>query len=512
MMSKLRRSFLFSFAAFAVILQLFNNLVGTASGSDLLKLPQNRVAAASRSDSQNLEANIKIESIEPPILRVEGKFSAERTSKNWTFLNSVAGAENLGEKISDFVVIDKNGQTVAVKKLQSGEYLAENFATAFSYKIDLWRKEKLSSMAHISWVSGEKGFLMLDDLLPQFGEKQSAEIKFDLPQDWKISANEKSLTKNSFEVADIEKAVFFIGKNWREKEFDKLKIIISDEWQFTDDEAKDAASEILLEYRKIFGEIPNEKAQVFVVRFPKETPHGNWEAETRGGNVVIMSSDMPFQNQSVSRIHEQFRHEFFHLWMPNDLALNGRYDWFYEGFALYQSLKTGVAVNRLRFEDFLDTLSRAYNLDSFQTQRISLIEASKNRWSGGNSQIYARGMLTAFLCDIAILKESKGKRDLTEVLREIYQKHRKPNKEVDGNTAILQILKTRRELKIIVEKYIESAENIEWQTDLEAFGIEAKTENSFTKLVVKAKLNGRQKDLLNELGYNNWRKLVQKSK
>ncbi|HMS39648.1 MAG TPA: hypothetical protein PKE69_05435 [Pyrinomonadaceae bacterium] len=489
MMSKLRRSFFLSFAAFAVILQLFYN-----------------------STAQSLEASIKIESFEPPILRVEGKFSNERTSKNWTFLNSIAGAENLGEKISDFVLIDKNGQTVAVKKLQSGEYLAENSAIEFSYKIDLRRKEKISLMAHISWVSSEKGLLMLDDLLPQFGEKQGVNIKFNLPNDWKITANEKSSARNYFEVADIEKAVFFIGKNWREREIGKLKLLISDEWQFTDDEAKDAASEILQAYQKIFGEIPNEKAQVFIVRFPAGTALGNWEAETRGANIVILSSDMPFKNQSVSRIHEQFRHEFFHLWVPNNLALHGRYDWFYEGFALYQSLKTGVGLNRLRFEDFLDTLSRAYNLDNFQTQRISLIEASKNRWSGGNSQVYARGMLTAFLCDIAILKESKGKRDLTEVLREIYQTHRKPNKAVDGNTAILQILKTRRELKTIVEKYIESAENIEWQTDLEAVGIEAKLENSFTKLVVKAKLNGRQKDLLNELGYNNWRKLVQKSK
>lgn len=512
MMSKLRRSFFLSFAAFAVILQLFNNLVGTASGSDLSELPQKRVATVSRSDLQNLEANIKIESIEPPILRVEGKFSVERTSKNWTFLNSVAGAENLGEKISDFVLIDKNGKTVAVKKLQSGEYLAENTAVGFSYKIDLRRKEKLSSMAHISWLSSEEGLLMLEDLLPQFGRETKAIIGFDLPKGWRVGASELNVGRNPFSVDDIEKTVFYIGKNWREKSFGVLNLLISGDWQFSDTEAANAAFQIFQEYEKLFGAMPNRSQQIFLLKFPKGTQAGNWEAETRGANIVILSSDMPFQTQGIQRLHEQFRHEIFHFWMPNNLALSGRYDWFYEGFALYQSLKTGVAVNSLRFEDFLDTLSRAYNLDSFQTQRISLIEASKNRWSGGNSQIYARGMLTAFLCDIAILKDSKGKRDLTEVLREVYQKHQKPNKEVDGNTAILQILKVRRELKVIVEKYIESAENIEWQTDLEAVGIEAKEENSFTKLVVKAKLSGRQKDLLNELGYNNWRKLVQKSK
>ena len=42
--------------------------------------------------------------------------------------------------------------------------------------------------------------------------------------------------------------------------------------------------------------------------------------------------------------------------IPNDVNLSGNYDWFYEGFALYQSLKLAVGLNRIRFEDFLDTL------------------------------------------------------------------------------------------------------------------------------------------------------------
>ena len=492
-MSKLCRAIFFHIAVCAVILQLFYNSV-----------------------AQNLEASVKIESVNPPVLRVEGKFLSERADKNWIFLRSIAGIENLGERISEFALTDKNGRAVSVKKLLAGEYLAEDFAAKFSYKVDLTQMKNVSATAHVSWLKDGQGLLMLDDLLPQFGQIIGAKINFDLPNDWKIVGNEKSLGQNSFEVADIEKAVFFVGKNWREKEFliekHKLNLAVSGEWQFSDDEASNAASEILHEYQKIFGEIPNAKSQIFLLKFPAGTNAGIWEAETRGSNIVILSSDTPFKTQSIQRLHEQFRHELFHLWMPNNLALSGRYDWFYEGFALYQSLRTGIQLNRLRFEDFLDTISRAYNLDSFQSQRISLVEASKNRWNGANSNIYARGMLIAFLCDIAILRESKGKNSLTEIFREIYQKHRKPNAAQDGNAAILSLLESRRELRPIVEKYIKGAENIAWQTDLEAVGIEAKDENSFTKLGVKSKLNGRQKDLLNELGYNNWRKLVQKSK
>ena len=492
-MSMMKKRFSRLLLICGVILQLFNN-----------------------SAAQNVEANVKIESISPPVLRVEGRFLPERADKNWTFLRSVAGVENLGERTSDFVLTDKSGRNVSVKKLIPGEYLAEDFAINFSYKVDLTAMKNVSAMAHVSWLNNEQGLLMLDDLLPQFGPNVSAKVRFDLPDGWKIAGNETLFAENSFDVADIEKAVFLVGKNWREKEISiekyKLNLIISGDWQFSDEEASGAASEIMREYQKIFGEIPNARSQIFLLKFPAGTSAGNWEAETRGANVVILSSDTPFKTQSVQRLHEQLRHELFHLWMPNNLALAGNYAWFYEGFALYQSLKTGVRLNRLRFEDFLDTISRAYNLDSFQSQRVSLIEASKNRWNGANSQIYARGMLVAFLCDIAVLRESKGKQSLTEILREIYQKHRKPNRTQDGNTAILSLLESRRELRLIVEKYIKGAENIAWQTDLEAVGIEVREENSFTKLGVKSNLNGRQKDLLNELGYNNWRKLVQKSK
>jgi predicted metalloprotease with PDZ domain len=188
----------------------------------------------------------------------------------------------------------------------------------------------------------------------------------------------------------------------------------------------------------------------------------------------------------------------------------GNYDWFYEGFTVYQALQTGVQTNRIRFEDFLDTLSQAYNFDNLQSQKISLIEASKNRWNGTNGQIYARGIIIAFLCDVALLRQSKGKNSIAEIFREVYQKYRLPNKMQDGNTAILKILENYTELRPIVEKYIQGAEKINWQADLEGIGIKATETNFNVKLDVETKLKARQKDLLNKLGYNNWRKISEK--
>lgn len=474
--------------------------------------------------AQKFEANLKIESISPPILRVEGKILQGDSSKNWAFLRSVAGIENLGERISEFSLTDESARAVPVRKLVAGEYLAEGAATNFSYRVDLKPSKKFSAMAHASWLAAadEQGFLMLDDLLPQFaisgGQPVSARINFELPDDWRIVGNETPAGQNSFDVANVEKAVFLTGKKVREKIMpaggaETFRLAVSGEWLFLDAEATQTAIEVFQEYRKIFGENPGERQQIFLVKFPKELKTGNWEAETRGSNVVILSSDMPFKSQSIQRLHEQLRHELFHLWVPNNLALAGNYDWFYEGFAIYQSLRTGVQLNRIRFEDFLNTLGQAFDLDNLQSQKVSLIEASKNRWTGSaNTQVYARGMLIAFLCDAALLRESRGKRSIADVLQEIYQKHKKPNTFQDGNAAILNILDSRAELRPIIERYIKGAEKIDWRTDLESLGIESNGENFPAKLAVKSKLSGRQKDLLDKLGYNNWRKISELSK
>ena len=486
-MSKPFKPIYYAAFVFALILQIFN------------------IAMA-----QTVEVKVKITASNAFIAGSFKDAQSAQNVTNFSFLKSYTNIENLGGRISDVNLFDKNGRTVNYKKFVDGEYLAESGFGAWNYRTDLSVPKSVAALPHVSWVSDEQGILMLGDLLPEFGGKTAAKITFELPKDWRIATVERHLSENVFEVSDIEKAVFYIGKNWREKEVAvgdaKLNLIISGQWQVSDDEALQTASDIFAFYEKLFGARAFEKAQLFLIKFPPEVKPGRWEAETRGRSVTIFSSEMNFKTQSFQRLHEQLRHEIFHLWFPNSVNLSGNYDWFYEGFALYQSLKTALAMNQISFDDFLDTLARAHSVDTLQSQRVSLIEASKNRWNGANTQIYARGMIVAFLVDIALLQKSKGKNSLSEVLREIYQKHRAPNPPQEGRTAILNILQSHGELQTIIEKYIKGAENIAWQTDLDAIGIESLTENFATKLKVKAKLSEQQKDLLDKLGYNNWRK------
>ncbi|MCY7347400.1 MAG: hypothetical protein LH614_14425, partial [Pyrinomonadaceae bacterium] len=116
--------------------------------------------------AQKIEATIKI--TPPDLISVEGKFingNPKRSNVNWSFLNSIGGAENLAARVSDFSLTDRENRAVAVRKMADGEYLADAPADVFRYRITLKNPANIAALAHVSALFDERGLLMLDDLL-----------------------------------------------------------------------------------------------------------------------------------------------------------------------------------------------------------------------------------------------------------------------------------------------------------------------------------------------------------
>ena len=209
--------------------------------------------------------------------------------------------------------------------------------------------------------------------------------------------------------------------------------------------------------------------------------------------MTIASSDMPFKTQSLQRLHEQLRHEIFHLWFPNAVDLRGDYAWFYEGSALYQSLKLGVAVKRIRFADMLDTLSRAYTIDANAKPRRPI-----DRMAAADATVlYARGMVIAFLADVAAMRGSGGDKDLGDVLRELFARHKSPAAGIEAMDAVKAVVNEE-----LIRRHVTGAEPIDWSRELAAAGLEVGTNGRNFELQVAAKPSGRQKAILKRLGYN----------
>jgi hypothetical protein len=445
-------------------------------------------------------------------VRIKGQFtenSGITNRKNLAFLNTISGASELSKRISNVRLFDRSGQPVDVKRFADGEYVAAPDFHAWEYTIDLTPPKNNASAAHVSWIGANEGLLMTDDLLPQFvvnGKTASADVRLKNLPEWKSFS-----TDSEFRIEDLTKGVIFIGKSFREKTVKAgsgdLRLAISGEWLFTDDEASQMTEEIFNEYARTFGSVPAGPLRIAVMKFPGTMNPGVWEAETRGKSITLLSSDMPFRTQSLQRLHEQLRHEIFHLWIPNGVKLKGNYAWFYEGFALYQSLKTAVAMNRIRFEDLLDTLSRAYSIDVRHSPRRPLIDAENRSIGIADTQTYARGMLIAFLLDVAMLRDSKGRANVSDISRQIFQRYGKET-EINGNAAVLEMIAKPD----FAKRYIFGAEMFDIEKELTGSGIVLETSGRSSVLRVAAKPSGREKEILDRLGYNNWRKATRTTK
>jgi predicted metalloprotease with PDZ domain len=82
---------------------------------------------------------------------------------------------------------------------------------------------------------------------------------------------------------------------------------------------------------------------------------------------MLLSGRAPSKVAALSRLSVPLTHELFHLWVPNALALEGDYDWFYEGFTMYQAMRAAGRLNLLTFEDFLNSIGRVFDAYAFSS-------------------------------------------------------------------------------------------------------------------------------------------------
>ena len=171
--------------------------------------------------------------------------------------------------------------------------------------------------------------LMLDDLLPQ-SAGNAAKVKIDLParigRSFRRSVVEKT---NEFDVTDIEKAVFVVGQNWRDDR--------SCRQRYCDQAAhlrrmavygrrgrEVRRRDMRRAIRTFSGGLPNQLLSRSVQNFPATCRSAMGSRDARAGTSRSFRRTCRFKSQSLQRLHEQLRHEMFHLWIPNGVNLSGQ--------------------------------------------------------------------------------------------------------------------------------------------------------------------------------------------
>jgi predicted metalloprotease with PDZ domain len=351
---------------------------------------------------------------------------------------------------------------------------------------------------------------MLGDLLPLSGDGKTttASLRLALPSNWNAGSTETKGAGGRYEIEDAERAVFFVGQNLRERRASvgamDFTFMTTGEWAFTDEEAARMASSILKEHAETFGGSVEGRTMLVLAPFPRPLGAERWSAETRGRTVMLLSGRSPSKVAALSRLSVPLTHELFHFWIPNAVALDGEYDWFYEGFTMYQAMRAAGRLNLLTFQDFLNTIGRAFDAYAFSSDKdkLSLLAQSERRWTGSPALIYNKGMLVAFLYDLTLRQKTGGKRSLDDVYRTLFRKHRAPAARAEGNAAVINALNEPAEMRDFTRRYIESASVIELGAAIAPFGLRVENGGVRTHVLVADSLKREQRDLLRKFGYN----------
>jgi len=427
-------------------------------------------------------------------------------ASSWSFLDSYAGMVGLARRVERFAAFDESGSEVPVTQTAPGQFRSDRSAKRLRYEVNLRPISRGANFSMMSWVDKERGVLMPLDLLPMAEGPGAAgtnrRIVFKLPASWTVQSGELKISQNEFAISTIDRAVFAVGANLRSSQANvsgiALNFVANSDWAFSDADALELSQQVLKAHRETFGSsFPGKAATFILFPFPLAVSATQWSAETRGVTVTLIMGKLPSKVAALAQLSTPVTHEFFHLWIPNALSLEGNYDWFYEGFTIYEASLTTVKLGLLSFPQFMDSIARAYDASKSDTS-LSLLEASSRRFTGGANSVYAKSQVVAFLYDLRLRSSSHGKRSLADVYRRLM----KGAPAKDGSKVVSSVLSEEIGAEDFVASFVKKPAQINLASELAPFGLIVDTNGIRTRISVNEKLNKQQRDLLRELGYN----------
>ena len=450
------------------------------------------IAFASTVHGQGEKPRIKLTVSLPDTVDVQ--VHVNKPIRSLSFLNSYAGAVGLAERVSNF------RGSVAVGMTAVGEFRSEQELAEFSYRVRLGPGETQRA-AHVSWLTGDSGLLILGDLIPIELAHNDIAVSFDVPKGWRIYSSESADRGGNYVVANPSKAVFLVGSHVQSTSRNiqgiDLGFAVAGDLRFKEERVANSAARVLKTYFELTRfRLP--EANLIIASAPL-SKNEKWQAETRGSTVVLVfDRDATFRNW-ISQIEVILTHELLHLWVPNSLRLEGDYDWFFEGFTLYQALLTALELKLITFDEYLNTLARVYDSYRSYADTLSLIEASERRWTVVASPVYDKGMLVAFLYDLEVRCQTHGQSNLSDRYPELFRKY--AGKTVNANEAIMSLLMVSPATESLLKSYVETRRTVELEEPLKRLGVSMQSSGTQTHLRVASALDEEQMRILRSIGY-----------
>ncbi|MFN2493802.1 MAG: hypothetical protein ABR501_13065 [Pyrinomonadaceae bacterium] len=466
------------------------------------------VTSATGVSAQTLRVRLAVNSIEPAKVQIEAEGFTGSTTLS--FPNTYGGVLGLGQRIENLDAMDARGHVIPVRKLATGEFQTTVPFTRLKYDVNLTEPRRAADMSHVSWLNKQHGLLMLSDLLPQPTGSSATlltiAVQLEVPAGWTVFSNLKNQDSQYF-TANADKAVFLIGSSLHQKSrrfgSTDFSICTSGAWPFTEDEIFKIIEPILKRYSRITGSKLKGNAALMLVPYAGDAGPSKWSAETRDNAVVLLLGRRATGGYVLAQLAIVLSHELFHRWVPGALNLQGDYDWFFEGFTLYEALRMNLHLGLISFQDYLNTLARVYEsyLNSVNRDALSLLAASERRWTTSSSLVYEKGMLVAFLYDLAVRQQRGCKASIGDLYKQLFQLKRAGQQS--ANETIIRLMSNNGEMKSFVESYIQGSDRVDLDPLLSLFGLRLQRGSGALRIDIGNDISKEQKKLLGCLGLEN---------
>ncbi len=434
------------------------------------------------------------------------------------FADRFAGIERLSERLYGLQIRAANGQRLLPEILGSGVYRINPGNSAqltLEYQLRLAEVNGVSrdpsKYALTSSLSPQFGFLLLSDVLPNLCAISKAEcaslavrLKFQLPDEWQVATTEPE-SFGAFDVADIERAIFFIGKLRRQAITIgqmKLQVALAGETSLSDVQVNVLVEAIARQQATMMQSREQGDFLVTLTTFPIPLTGLRSSALTRGRSIVMMLNPDTDARQTLALYQKHLAHEMFHFYLPEAFQARENFDWFWEGFARYVALLT---LNRLRFislREYLVEIGLEYETYASNPLRkqVSLIAASQGKFTNAASYelVYRKGTLIAALYDLELRTQSDSRKNVMDVLRELYGNYRQRG---IGNREVLATMRKAGKFDKFIQDYIEGTQAIELGKLVKTYGLEVETASGSPRLSVIKNPSLRQNTVLAQLGH-----------
>jgi len=435
------------------------------------------------------------------------------------FTDQFAGVGGLSERVYGLKIKDAKSDALQLELRGDGWYsfavTGEAQPITISYEMRLARALDPSQFALVSSLGETAGFLMPGDLLPRLCADEPAcneamkpvRLQITAPQGWQIAATGKR-GEEFFEIHDPQRAIFFLARR-REKTIVagamNVQIAIAGDWGFGDEEVFKLAEAIAREQAAIVGSREKGDFLVTLAPFPQPLTGLRSSAVTIGRTVALMLNPNNDPAATFAHYRRHLAHEMFHFYLPNAFRIRESFDWFWEGFTRYVALVTLARLRLIGLREYLDAIGAEYEAYWFNPlrTRISLVAASPEKFADAASYdlVYRKGMLVAALYDLELRWQSRGKVNLADVVRRLYQDHALRGREV-GNREVLDEMRRLGDFSRSIRDDIEGVREIDLGERVKPYGLVMEwytTGRGGTRLKPATKLSHRQRELLSDL-------------